>query len=94
MGICWRSVEVTNMNQTLQDRGIQVGKVQLYKIVQEEPYYTFVPTGPNDEVSIVLVPNFLLEMSEEGGSGEGIPPGPPREGHLVIHENVNPWCAA
>ena len=35
--------------------------------------------GPaNGKVKIVLEPNFPKETSEEGGSGERIPPGPPR----------------
>ena len=51
-------VEVAKMIQALQERGIQLGQVQLYWIIQEDPHYTFVPAGSNEEVNIVLVPKF------------------------------------
>ena len=56
MCFCWRSVEVTQMSQELQERCIQVDKVQLFWIVQEL-YSTCVPVGSK----IVLVPQFPVE---------------------------------
>ena len=49
MGMHWmESVEVTNMIPKLKGRGIQVDKVLLCWVVQEDPQYSFVPAGSND----------------------------------------------
>ena len=48
------------MIQALQERAIQVDKVQLHWIVQEEPHYTFVPAVSNDEGQDCVGTQFLL----------------------------------
>ena len=42
--------------------------MQLYQIVREDPYCTRVPAGSNDEVKIVLVPNFSWKEGEENAN--------------------------
>ena len=34
--------------------------------MQEDPHYTFVPAGSSEEVKMVLLPNFLWEISQGG----------------------------
>ena len=73
-------------------RDVQMDQVQVSSVVQEDPHYTFVPVGSNEEVNIALVSTFPWIVSEESGSEQRIPPGPPLEGHLVIHQSAVP-CA-
>ena len=54
------------MIQELKERDIRVDRVQLSWIVQEDACCIFVPAGSNEEVKMVLVPNFLCEISEGG----------------------------
>ena len=58
MGIYWRTVEVSRMIYALTERGIRVDNVQRYWIVQEDPHYTFLPAGSDEEVWLVPVPIF------------------------------------
>ena len=89
MGIRWGSVEVTNMIRELNEKGTRVDKVQLFWLVQENPYDTFVPAGSKDEVKMCWC-HISRGKCEEGGREERYPPGPPQELHPVIHESVTP----
>ena len=51
-------VEILGMNWGASPGGTQVDQVQIHWILQEEPHYTFVPAGSNEEVKIALAPRF------------------------------------
>ena len=63
------------------------GPSALHWIAQEDPHFTFVPAGSNEEIKIALVPKFPRTVSEESESEQRIPQGPLLDGHPVVHES-------